>query len=186
MSDTTTPTKNESLPELPAKWRTRADAISVSGTWSGDFVAGFIRDCADDLQSALTREAPTEGVTDEMVERACKRYAFREDGATWPDAYSEHEVAAERVLMREFLEHVLATPPAPQRQPNAVDDLIEAVANACMRSSKRHGAAGYQDDMNRLYAAVYRLKPEGIDGPLADRVPDSLEAALSRLPRGAK
>lgn len=58
------------------------------------------------------------GVTDEMVERACKRYAFREDGAVWPDAYSEHEVAAERVLMRELLEHARLTSP-----PHAADAL---------------------------------------------------------------
>ena len=49
---------------------------------------------------AVVDKAPT--VTDEMVERACKKYAFREDGATWPDAYSENEVRAERVLMLEM------------------------------------------------------------------------------------
>lgn len=47
-------------------------------------------------------------INDEMVERACKRYAFREDGATFPDDYSEYEVLAERKLMRDFLTHVLA------------------------------------------------------------------------------
>ncbi|KRG69150.1 hypothetical protein [Pseudoxanthomonas dokdonensis] len=62
----TTP-KNESLPELVARWRARADAISVSGTWSGDSVAGFIRYCADDLQAALAREASREGVGSDSV-----------------------------------------------------------------------------------------------------------------------
>lgn len=60
-------------------------------------------------------QPPAASVPDAMVERACKRYAFREDGATFPDAYSDEEVLAERTLMREFLEHVLL---AEQENPN--------------------------------------------------------------------
>lgn len=60
------------------------------------------------IASSLEGQAGAVRVTDEMVERACKRYAFREDGAVFPDAYSEYEVIAERRLMREFLEHTIA------------------------------------------------------------------------------
>lgn len=73
-------------------------------------------------------------ISDEMVERACKRYAFREDGATFPDDYSEYEVLAERKLMRDFLTHVLAErPTAAQQQGQAV---------ACDEC----GGRGYVDD----------------------------------------
>ena len=51
-------------------------------------------------------------VSDEMIERACKDYALRVDGALWPDAYDEHEVLALRAQMREFLLNAIGAAPA--------------------------------------------------------------------------
>lgn len=75
MSDTTTPTKNESLPELPVrelpeKWRgiagTRCaeDKLDAAIEYS---MNETLRMCADELEAALTREAPTEGVWGDPV-----------------------------------------------------------------------------------------------------------------------
>ena len=62
-------------------------------------------------------------VSDEMIERACKDYAFRVDGALWPDAYDEHEVLALRAQMREFLLNAIgAAPSASGIHPDALPD----------------------------------------------------------------
>jgi len=42
-------------------------------------------------------------VTDEMVERALRHRAFQEDGAQWPEAYSDEEQRMERENMRALL-----------------------------------------------------------------------------------
>ena len=47
-----------------------------------------------------------------MIERACKDYALRVDGALWPDAYDEHEVLALRAQMREILLNAIGAAPA--------------------------------------------------------------------------
>jgi hypothetical protein len=64
-----------------------------------------------DLAAALSQPAGVV-VSDEMIERACKDYALRVDGALWPDAYDEHEVLALRAQMREFLLNAIGAAPA--------------------------------------------------------------------------
>lgn len=57
---TTTPTKNESLPELVARWRTSAAAFMDTKSQLGNVHAGAMYSCADELEAALT-EAKRQG-----------------------------------------------------------------------------------------------------------------------------
>lgn len=67
MTTMTTPTKNESLPELVARWR---GPFAWDGHDGEDYDRGVretLLNCADELEAALTREAPTEGVGGDMA-----------------------------------------------------------------------------------------------------------------------
>jgi hypothetical protein len=141
---------------------------------STDIVRGGFFHAAIGLENraAEIQSAQPSGVavTDAMIERACKQYAFREDGAVWPDAYSEHEVAAERVLMREFLTHVLAPPIAQQGSGEVTDAMVESVARVIYEQWIGH--AGYvkwavrgnslkQDEARALARAALASKADG-------------------------
>jgi hypothetical protein len=95
-------------------------------------------------------------ISDEMVERACKRYAFREDGATFPDDYSEYEVLAERKLMRDFLTHVLAERlTAAQQQGQAVELIRFDYTNGDGRPDSKIIT---HDEMRERYARLREQK----------------------------
>ena len=91
------------------------------------------------FQDAPAQQPAAPTITDEMVERACKKYAFREDGATWPDAYSENEVRAERVLMREFLAHAIGAPAQPAAGELGADGIVIAFGHAHVMVSEGTG-----------------------------------------------
>lgn len=105
-------------------------------------------------------------ITDEMVERACKRYAFREDGATFPDAYSEYEVLAELTLMREFLAHVFQqTPPeppiaaVPAQRPDSGASITRI--NYILWMDENGGSEPPADWQDGYRAAMRRVTPAG-------------------------
>ena len=104
-----------------------------------DLTAARLREARAHIAARLASGGGEAAITDEMVERGCKRYAFRADGATFPDAYSEYEVLAERHLMRDFLTHVLTatTPPAAavELSPEAI---IQAVARGWTHEGNTH------------------------------------------------
>lgn len=53
-------------------------------------------------------------VTPEMIDAALRVAAWEDDGALFPDAYSDEEVAMERESMRKCLEAALNAAPQPQ------------------------------------------------------------------------
>lgn len=120
MSDTPKgPSKDgDSLQSTLVMLKRIKEALPTVGLVEWQLGVGALEDAIERLSTPHTageRVGVAVEITDAMIERACKRYAFREDGAVWPDAYSEYEVAAERALMREFLTHVLAQPPIATR-----------------------------------------------------------------------
>lgn len=76
------------------------------------------------------KQAPPAAVVDEaMVERALKVLAFEDDGAVFPDAYSDEEADAEREKMRKALAAALQAPPAAAVPSSfAPDKLAERIA----------------------------------------------------------
>jgi hypothetical protein len=64
----------------------------------------------------------------------------------------------------------------------AIAELVEAAIEACLRPHA--GARSYREQMNRLYAAIHAMRPDGIEGPFAHDVPESLDDALRAV--GAK
>lgn len=121
-----TPTKNESLPELVARWR------DESGDWlSGDVRAAYRRH-ASELEAALTREAPTEGVDYDEVylllssarsNIGARRPDYDEDDANHWDRLSAAMESVKAASLRQHgsIRHP-ATPPAPQRHPDALEN----------------------------------------------------------------
>jgi hypothetical protein len=63
-----------------------------------------------------------------------------------------------------------------------IAELVEAAIDACLRP--HDGARSYCKQMNRLHAAIHAMQPDGIDGPFAHGVPESLDDALRAV--GAK
>jgi len=76
---------------------------------STDIDDGSLADGLKDARATLRRltaaqKPPAErGVSDAMVERALKQHAIDQDGAVWPDDYSESEHVMERGNMRRVL-----------------------------------------------------------------------------------
>lgn len=50
------PVAGDAVANLPEKFRNKADSLQFSGTWPGDYVADFVRDCADALEAALAQD----------------------------------------------------------------------------------------------------------------------------------
>jgi hypothetical protein len=136
-----TPTKNESLPELVARWREaeqRAATDSTNATEDRDGLAHeyerqVYKECADELEAALTREAPTDGVVGDSCDyvpgkldkTAPVRVWLQIDtmgdnddrDEEWPG--SEHVTWQDESIGGLEIQYIradlAATPPAPQR-----------------------------------------------------------------------
>lgn len=110
MSDTTTPTKNESLPELPGPVFYNGPSNGYTKTQ----MEAYGQQC---YEAALTREAPTEGVSDalrELLHAVCGETGFA--AAVRSHSGLAYPWPALDAAEKQALKALAATPPAPQRQ----------------------------------------------------------------------
>ena len=163
---TTTPTKNESLPELG-----RPDLITQRGRtgYSQDRVLAYGRAC---YEAALTREAPTEGVGG----------VRREEG--WCDGCPTH-AELRRLLERErritkqlvaeddarFALEQTATPPAPQRMAQGEDKRESAFVAAAMSGTCDACGESWCEEDCPARLGTYKVRAS-----LADRLRPNVEA----------
>lgn len=164
---TTTPTKNESLPELPASFGDHCVTDSVRTMRESGYTANQMREYGRACyEAALTREAPTEGVVsnDTLCMDWLERHLVE---VREPLRYgSAHMFYALQVndegepylsdLRKRVLGYAMtATPPAPQRlaqgdgsiHPDdlAVDLFASAMKAKLEFSRKQRGRGGWQD-----------------------------------------
>ena len=138
----------QTMPELPIPWQ--CETAMCQDLYTADQMHQYARDYA----AALSKTAGVV-VSGEMIERACKEYALRVDGALWPDAYEEHEVLALRAQMREFLLNAIgAAPAASSAHPDALPD--GTLSKSTAKRVTALAAASVSERAREILGAAYR------------------------------
>lgn len=200
----TTPTKNEGLPELVARWRAEArDMIEIHGCDNTFVCVADAREkMADELEAALTREAPHEVPPDavQLKKRALLApLPTKKDGEDAIDraladslkavmvlstmlrttnlqGFAVADEIAGSIVYAQNMRAALATPPEPQRQP---DDKVPGCEDCAYNGRSlcdTHGQqrqAQEEDNFVSRWTKAIREMPMGGQPPHQDRGEDS-------------